>query len=341
MTEGRLELDLRELLDETPAPTWDAFARQRIFLTGGTGFVGKWLLHALLHADQQLGLGLHLTVLSRDPDAFVARHPAFAPGASLAFHRGDLQDFSFPDGSFDGVIHAALPVAAPGSTQDRLFELARAGTQRVCEFAVARGVRRVLHISSGAVYGLQPVPGDAIAESAPWNETSPANAYSLAKRAAERVISQPWPFEVVVARLFGFIGPYLLPSSGMASAEFTDRAARGQDILVQGTGEALRSFQYASEMARWLIVLYAQGPAGMAFNVGGTGHVSIAQFARMVAASATPPVAVHIASGNHTGLAPNSYFPSTTLAAEMLGLRNIVSLPEAVRRTLLWHSQAT
>jgi dTDP-glucose 4,6-dehydratase len=145
----------------------------------------------------------------------------------------------------------------------------------------------------------------------------------------------------VAARLFGFVGPYMSASNGTAAAEFVELAAQGKQIIVHGTGEALRSYQYASDMARWLVVLYAHGRPGSAYNVGGSDHTSIAALAHQVARVVTPEVTVRITGGRHAGLAPpGSYLPCLKKAESELGLQNIVSLPEAIRRTLQWHSEA-
>ena len=57
---------------------WRALAGKHLFLTGGTGFVGKWLLATLAEAERRLALGCQVTVLSRDPDAFAAAAPRLA-----------------------------------------------------------------------------------------------------------------------------------------------------------------------------------------------------------------------------------------------------------------------
>lgn len=92
-------------------------------------------------------------------------------------------------------------------------------------------------------------------------------------------MTQPWPFEVVVARCFAFLGPYLLPSSGAAAAQFIAQAANGQGMVVQGSGEAIRTYQYAGDMARWLLSCLALGAPGRAYNVGGDNEVTIAELA--------------------------------------------------------------
>ena len=79
----------------------------RIFITGGTGFFGKWLLGGLLFANDELSLGLQVMVLSRDPAAFARRYPQLEDLPALGFIRGHAADFPLADLRTDYIIHAA------------------------------------------------------------------------------------------------------------------------------------------------------------------------------------------------------------------------------------------
>ena len=330
--EAILAGDVDALLAATRLDVWQGLRGQRLFLTGGTGFVGKWLLEALSAADARMGLGLRVTVLTRDAAAFRARHPRLAAAPLLHWHEGDVADFAFPPGSFDLVVHAALPASTHAGEAGKLVATAQAGLQRVCAFARAAGVRRLLHVSSGAVYG--PVAESRpVAEDQAWAEPAP-NAYTEAKRAAERLCAGDWPFDVVVARLFAFAGPYLETTGGSAAAQFTAAAAEGREIVVQGTGEAVRSFQYPADMARWLLTLLVLGRPGAAYNVGSEEAASILELARRVAAAAG--VGHRVLGAAAPGLAGSYYVPDTARARRELGLVNTVPLAAALRRTLAW-----
>ena len=61
------EADLDFVLAQT-RPFWRQFAGARVFVTGGTGFIGAWLLEAFQHANRQLAAGMELVALSRNPD---------------------------------------------------------------------------------------------------------------------------------------------------------------------------------------------------------------------------------------------------------------------------------
>src|SRR5947199_7693045 len=99
MPENPLAADLDHILSHT-TDLWDEFRDNRIFITGGTGFFGCWLLESFAWANDRLGLGAEAVVLSRNPRAR-ANNPA------IRFHLGDMRDFDFPGGHFSHVIHAA------------------------------------------------------------------------------------------------------------------------------------------------------------------------------------------------------------------------------------------
>lgn len=326
--------DLDELLRATAPQVWEGLRHQSILVTGGTGFVGKWMLEALLHAERELELGLTLTVLTRAPDRFAHSSPHLAQAAPVDLIRGDVCDIDVGGRNFSSVIHAALPVGPQQAVNGDLAQLAGAGARRICEVAASSGACRLLQISSGAVYGA-PQNELPLSEELPWLETQ-VNEYTRAKRLAETVVHERWPFEVVIARCFAFIGPYMLPSSGSAAAQFIESAALGQGIVVNGTGETVRSYQYASDMARWLITCLVLGKSGQAYNVGhGTG-VTIAQLAQQVSQLAGLDANVRIEGRATSGLASPRYLPDVQRAERELGLHNSVNLQDAIRRTLTW-----
>jgi len=69
--------DLEHVLEHT-RDLWSEVRGGRIFLTGGTGFFGPWLVETFSNANDRLGLGAELVVLTRDPDGTVQRLPHYA-----------------------------------------------------------------------------------------------------------------------------------------------------------------------------------------------------------------------------------------------------------------------
>lgn len=335
--------DLRHVLALTGPDLWEPLRGERLFLTGGTGFFGRWLLETFLAANEARALRANVVVLSRDPAAFARRVPALAQHPAVTLHAGDLRDFPFPAGTFRAVIHAAAEVDVRGVHRParEIFDNAVAGTRRVLDFALAAGTERLLFTSSGAVYGRQPPELPRVPEDhpgAPDPLDVPAAAYGEGKRAAEflcAAASREHPaLACVIARAFAFIGPHLPLDGPYAAGNFLRDALAGGPVRVGGDGRPVRSYLYAADLAVWLWTLLFRGAPGRAYNVGSERAVSVGELAGLVArAAGLGEDAVAIAAPPGAGSAPR-YVPDTARARGELGLRETVGLEEALARTL-------
>ena len=150
-------IDLAHVLTHTQA-VWDELRGARLFVTGGTGFFGCWLLETFAQACDSLKLDATMTVLTRSPEAFHKKAPHLAGHASIQLIRGDVWSFPYPKGNFTHVIHGATEASAAQIRDQPMIMLDTIvdGNRRVLDFSVKSGVRRFLLISSGAVYGTQP-----------------------------------------------------------------------------------------------------------------------------------------------------------------------------------------
>ena len=82
--------DLEHIAAETQG-LWEEMRGQRVFLTGGTGFFGCWLVESFCHVNRTLGLGARATVLSRDPAKFAAKCPHVANDPAITLLAGDVR----------------------------------------------------------------------------------------------------------------------------------------------------------------------------------------------------------------------------------------------------------
>lgn len=340
-----LAADLDDVLAWSES-AWNELRGARVFVTGGTGFFGRWLLETFAWANDRLDLGARVVVLSRAPDAFVQKAPHLAAHPCIALHAGDVRDFAFPAGAFSHVVHAATDASATKIADDPLemFATIVDGTRRTLEFARAAGAKRFLLASSGAAYGTQPpeithVPEDYAGGP---ETTHPGAVYGEGKRAAETLCAagaRAGGFEAVIARCFAFVGPFLPLDAHYAAGNFVRDGLCGGPIRVGGDGTPLRSYLYAADLAAWLWTLLARGQAGRVYNVGSDEEASIAELARAVAACFDDTVAVSVAGKPVPGRAPARYVPSIARARNELGLQAWTPLPEALRRTVAWHRQ--
>ncbi len=336
--------DLDHVLSRTRG-LWEELRDGRLFITGGTGFFGCWLLESFAWANDNLGLRAEAVVLTRNAAAFGRKAPHLANRADLRLQVGDVRDFAFPAGPFTHVIHAATEASVALNTDAPLamLDVIVQGTRRTLDFARQCGSPKVLLTSSGAVYGRQPPDLSHTPEEyggAP-DALDPYSAYAEGKRVAEHVAGvyhRKYGLPVKIARGFAFLGPYLPLDAHFAAGNFLRDGLRGGPVRVGGDGTPFRSYLYAADLAVWLWTLLFRGAPCRPYNVGGEEAVSIAELACCVAVHFG--VGVQIARAAVPGRPAERYVPSTRRAREELGLAEWISLPEAVARTVRWHQGA-
>lgn len=329
--------DLDHVLQFAP---WADLKGMRLFVTGGTGFFGRWLLDSLAHANDRAGVGATAVVLTRDPAAFARKAPHLANRSDLTFHAGDVRDFAFPDGAFTHVLHAATEASVTLNEGSPLVMLDTviAGTRRALDFTVASGARRFLLTSSGAVYGRQPPTLTHVPETFTNGPepTDPRAAYGEGKRVAEAMscmMARRHGFVATVARCWAFVGPHLPLDTHFAVGNFLRDAAAGGPVRVGGDGTPYRSYLHAADLTVWLWVLLANGPDCQAVNVGSGEALTIRELAVKVAALNRAEVVV--AKSPTPGAPAERYVPDVA-RAESLGLRVRIGLDDALKRTFDW-----
>ena len=336
---------LRDDLDsviEIAADDLRTFRNARIYLTGGTGFVGTWMLASIVRANARQNLCISVDVLSRDPGAFCLREPELSGSPGVRMIQGDVRSGAAYDTRYDAVIHAAVPSTATAGPRETLESMV-AGDRETLDAAARSGSIPFLYTSSGAVYGRQPPNYYALNEnySGAPDQLEPGLAYHHGKRTGEllcAMAASETRVAVKIARLFAFVGPHLPLDRNFAVGNFVGDALRSAPIVVRGDGTPVRSYLYASDMTAWLWAILARGATARAYNVGSELPISIEALAHRVseADGRALPVEVRGKSPSH-GQRPERYLPDTGRARLELGVAETVGLSSALQRTLAFH----
>ncbi len=309
---------------------------RRLFITGGTGFVGRTLLDYLIRWRAKTDQQFAVTILSRHPAEFLSRYGDYEGRSWLSFVEGSLHKLP-PPGAYSDVIHAAADTHLQREGVQWIDQIVN-GTAAVLNFAVQSGAQRFLHTSSGAVYGPQPDDLCEIPEEyagAPLSEL-PSSVYGQAKRVAEQLCTiyhHEYGLHTVNARCFAFAGRHLPYDGPYALGNFIRDALSGDVIRVKGDGRAVRSYLDGEDMARWLLTLLQASQPGESYNVGTNLAVTMKGLAEMVSQILSPgkPVIVENLQSMHTQR--SRYVPAISKAAA-LGLVPQYSLEEAIHRSV-------
>lgn len=251
----------------------------KVLVTGGCGFIGRWLVKLLLARRHQV------TVLDNFANGSEANIAAFA--ARLRLVVGDIRDPAALAEAFAGGVDVCYHLAASINVQDSIddprgtFDNDVVGTFEVLERCRAAPARLVF-VSTCMVYARS--EDDAgISERHPTLAASP---YAGAKLASEQLAlsyHRAYGLPVTVLRPFNTYGPFQKSSGeGGVVAVFLGRALAGQELHVFGDGTQTRDLLYVEDCARFIAAAAAPAAAGEIINAG-TGHdVAIADLAGLI-----------------------------------------------------------
>ena len=340
MNNNFLTNDLDHVMNHT-SHLWKELRGKRIFITGGTGFIGCWILETLLRANLQYDLNIETVVLTRDLESFKKKAPHLASNSAIKYHVGDVCNFTFPKGEFSHIIHAAAMVSSKVNSKDPIlmFNTIVKGTQRILDFAVSCNAQAILYMSSGAVYGRQPFDVSHLREdyTGGFDPLDKLSAYGLGKKAAEHLsvlYSNKYDVEISIARCFSFVGPYLPLDFHYAIGNFLRDGSNGKPIIVKGDGTPLRSYLYAADLAIWLWTIFLRGKSARPYNVGSDQAISIKDLARLVSEKFNYDFKIQGKRKEVIAKNPEQYIPSVDRAKKELDLDIYINLDNAIDRTI-------
>ena len=305
----------------------------RWLVTGGAGFIGSHLAHALLERgewvriadDLSTGKPANLAVLDGRAEVLT----------------GDLADSAVAREAVAGidiVLHQAAIPSVPRSVADPLTSH-RANVDATVSVLVAAkdaGVRRVVYAASSSAYG--DTPALPKREDMPPNPLSP---YALQKLVGEQYLqmfTRLYGLDTVSIRYFNVFGPRQDPSSPYSGviALFATRLLSGQPPVITGDGEQTRDFTYVDNIVDGVLrAAIAPDVSGRVINVATGRQISINQLAqalqRLLGSDFMP---VHAEA--RTGDVRDS-LADITLARQLLGYEPQVSFEEGLRRTVAWY----
>lgn len=239
-----------------------------VLVTGSSGLVGHSVAERLHRAGVNV-LGVDL------------RHTA-GPFPSVA---GDVSDLPLMRSLIEGrpnVVHSGA-VSGPMLMLDNPYGIAQAnlgGAMAVFEACRQAGVRRLVWLSSIAVYGDQPTL-DPIPEAASAN---PQSFYGHTKTAGEILLRgyvARYGLPAVALRLSSVFGVRRQTACGLRAV--IEAGLDGRPVTVAAEGSSFRQYIHADDAARAVVLaLEAQDPPQLIYNITGGSYLTEAALARML-----------------------------------------------------------
>jgi len=318
-----------------------------LMVTGGTGFVGTWLAEMVSFLNETASFNCQLILVARDLERFKKKCPHLASNRNITLIKADVRFALDLPRECNWIVHgAAVPdhhtsLSYPIETMTTIAQ----GTEAVLRFSErCSDLKMLLNLSSGWVYGDQPVEVEKIPESYSGGPSLNTinSIYPEAKRYSE-VLAASFRHQlkvpVTTVRPFAFLGPYQRLSSPWAANNFIFDALSGNKIRILGNGETVRSYMYATDMAYWLLNMLVRSNSGACYNLGSPEPIALGELARMVSSLVSTPTEVSFSSGADMQKASrkSKLVPDTALAEKDFALKHTVSLRESLSKTIDWY----
>lgn len=317
---------------------------KRVLVTGGTGFIGSYLLETFAHLnDRVLVEPCAVSVVTRDIGRVADRLPQLSQRRDFTFIESDIRKFRSASKTWDYVIHGAASADARIFLEDpsEIMEIIADGTKVVLNEAAA-GVESFLFISSGAVYGQQSLESAWLPEDYPGGPDlrNWRSCYGEAKRYAEilcQVFCEKRKAPVTIARLFAVLGPYQELHATSAVIDFIRQGLRGNTITIKDAGETQRAYCYVADAVAGLFTLLLRPHPGEAFNIGSDQEsVSFTDLAHRISRCLGTKINVVVEGCPASGVLGSRYAPNVTRLYVKEGFKPTTSLDEALARTISW-----
>jgi UDP-glucose 4-epimerase len=310
---------------------------QKIFITGGAGFIASHLLERLLRDTDSV-----VTVydnLNRD----AIRYTSLRENPRVRFVQGDILDFDCVADAMKGTdicIHAAAiaGIYSVGNNLSRTIKVNLMGTYNALEAALHNGVNRFVDFSTSEIYGPYIFRGN---ENEPATVGPPSERrwiYAVSKLAAEHLThayGADFGLNVSTVRPFNVYGPRQVGEG--AIQQMTLKALAGEDITVYNDGTQIRSWCHVDDFVDGLVrVIESENACGEAFNIGNpnstTTILNLAQMIIRITGTKSK-----IVFKPHPGPEVEMRVPDVGKARTLLGFNPSVDLETGLSSTIDWY----
>jgi len=253
-----------------------------VLVTGGSGFIGRWVVKQLLEDDNRVW------VLDDLSNGRAENLDEFKNDPNLNITIGDIKDTTLLSelfkNNFDVCIHLAASIIVQDSIDHprRTFENDVIGTFNVLEEAKKYNTKFVF-MSTCMVYDTAST-NDAISET---HSTKAASPYAGAKLAGENMVQSyyhAYGLPTVIVRPFNTYGPYQKSTGeGGVVSIFVQKDLSGDLLNIYGDGTQTRDLMYVEDCAEFVVqAAYSNAAKGETLNAGLGEDITINDLAALV-----------------------------------------------------------
>ncbi len=308
----------------------------KILVTGGAGFIGRWVIKKLLEKGYEVWAFDNLDNGSESNLEEFRKNPCLKD-----FVKGDIVSETTISGlfreQFDLCFHLAAQINVHESLENprKAYDVNVKGTYNILESARKYGTKIIL-MGTCMVYDLANC-SSKISEN---HGVKPASPYAGSKLAAENLAESyfcGYGLPIVICRPFNTYGPFQKSNmEGGVVSIFIERFLKGEDLLVFGDGMQTRDLLYVEDCADFLLkAAFSKGMEGEIFNAGLGKDISVKDLAFKICGDMER---VKFTPHHHPQSEIRKLVCDFSKAEEKLGWQPLTDLDTGIRLTREWIS---
>ena len=308
---------------------WHKLDGKTLLVSGGTGFIGRFLIDVIKYRNKTFGNRIRVVSLSR-------RGGESEEGVS--YLKADVTNPIEFEGEVDYILHLAsnthpkqYATDPVGTVTTNVF-----GTYNLLTLAVKKGVKRFLLASSVEIYGEgsdEPMAEDYCG----YIDCNTARAgYNEAKRLSESLCQSfiaQYGVDCVIARLARCFGADRKEDS-KAIAQFLAKALNGEDVVLKSEGKQRYSYCYVADAVSGIIKVLLDGKCGEAYNISDDDEgLTLGDYAKLIARTGGVNAVFDLSGANNQGVSKAVRALVSTDKIKAIGFKPQYTVTGSLQRT--------
>ena len=260
-----------------------------ILITGGTGFIGKWVVGSLLKIDDKYKINIKLIIISRQKRNILINKYLIFSDKRIRIITKDVKNIKkINSSSIKYCIHLASDTNYKNVNDKKyLTNTIVKGGLNLLNLIKKNKITNIIYASSGAVYGnlKQPINGYKENMNTTSENYEPKNYYGLTKNFIEKKYLfslKDNKYNLKILRIFTLIGQHLPINSHYAIADFSRNSLSNKNIIIKNNPKNLRSYLYIGDLTTWIIKILITKQKKRIYNIGSDKKINILNLAKKI-----------------------------------------------------------
>lgn len=271
---------------------WEKLNGKTILITGASGLIGSCIVDIIMKRNEMFrNSNITIIALGRNEKEAKNRFNQYTNNNNFIFVKQDIIEEIVIEKKADFIIHAASNAHPKAFTTEPISTILGniLGVNNLFKYAVSRGTRRLLFISSGEIYGQGSIEIEEFTEEyRGYIDNMQLRAgYPISKQAAENLCvsyTEQYDIESIVVRPCHIYGPTITTNDSRAFAQFLRNGIKGENIIMKSKGEQIRSYCYVVDCASAILYALLNGSNRNAYNIANPESViTIYELAKLIA----------------------------------------------------------